>query len=176
MTTEQTTDTTENIEQSTAEPTQVSETEALNARIGELEDELKAAKEAQARANADSYNAQRRMEQETDKAKKYALQKFAKEMLEVVDNLERGITAAVDAGADTAVVEGIELTLKSLLDVLAKNGVAVVDPQGEKFNPDYHEAVGVLPDVEKDIVGQVLQKGYTLNDRTLRPAIVMVGA
>ena len=173
MTTEPTTD---NLEQTDNIQTELGETEALTTRIGELETELKATKEAQARANAESYNAQRRMEQETDKAKKYALQKFAKQMLDVVDNLERGITAATDAGADTAVIEGIDLTLKSLLDVLAKNGVTVVDPQGEKFNPDYHEAVGMLPDVEKDIVGQVLQKGYVLNDRTLRPAIVMVGA
>lgn len=173
-TTEQTIDTTTDAQCEQAKTTQEAQTDELTQRIEALQAEVKAAKEAAARANAESYNAQRRMEQETDKAKKFALQKFAKEMLEVVDNLERAIGAAENAG-DQAMLEGIELTHKSLLSVLEKNGVQVVNPIGEKFNPDYHEAVGMLPDTEKDVVGQVLQKGYTLNDRTLRPAIVMVG-
>ncbi|UNU74218.1 nucleotide exchange factor GrpE [Moraxella nasovis] len=149
------------------------ETCELSAKIAELEAQVANAKEAAARANADSYNAQRRMEQETDKAKKYALQKFAKEMLDVVDNLERAIENL--ANADEAVIEGVKLTHKSLIAVLEKNGVIAVGEVGEAFNPDLHEAVGIHPEADKDIVGQVLQKGYTLNERTLRPAIVMVG-
>lgn len=149
-----------------------SELEALIAKIEGLENDVKQAKEAQARANAESYNAQRRMEQETDKAKKFALQKFAKELLDVVDNLERAIANITD---DTT-KEGVELTYKSLLGVLEKNGVVAVGAVGDTFNPDVHEAVGVLPDTEKDVIGQVLQKGYTLNERTLRPAMVLVGA
>lgn len=149
-----------------------SELEALIAKIEGLENDVKEAKEAQARANAESYNAQRRMEQETDKAKKFALQKFAKELLDVVDNLERAIANITD----DATKEGVELTYKSLLGVLEKNGVVAVGVVGDAFNPDVHEAVGVLPDAEKDVIGQVLQKGYTLNERTLRPAMVMVGA
>lgn len=149
-----------------------SELEALIAKIEGLENDVKEAKEAQARANAESYNAQRRMEQETDKAKKFALQKFAKELLDVVDNLERAIANITD----DATKEGVELTYKSLLGVLEKNGVVAVGAVGDAFNPDVHEAVGVLPDTEKDVIGQVLQKGYTLNERTLRPAMVMVGA
>ena len=155
---------------------EVDATAELTAQIETLQNEVKEAKEAAARANAESYNAQRRMEQETDKAKKYALQKFAKEMLDVVDNLERGLEASEKAGADETVLEGLRLTHKSLLGVLEKNGVTVINPVGEKFNPEQHEAVGIAPDVEKDVVGQVLQKGYALSDRTLRPAIVMVGA
>ena len=116
------------------------------------------------------------MDQETDKAKKFALQKFAKELLDVVDNLERAIDASQKAGADEATLEGLTLTHKSLLTVLEKNGVVAVGEVGEKFNPDLHEAVGMFPDTEKDIIGQVLQKGYTLNERTLRPAMVLVGA
>lgn len=150
-----------------------SELEALIAKIEGLENDVKEAKEAQARANAESYNAQRRMEQETDKAKKFALQKFAKELLDVVDNLERAIANITD---DATNKEGVELTYKSLLGVLEKNGVVAVGAVGDAFNPDVHEAVGVLPDTEKDVIGQVLQKGYTLNERTLRPAMVMVGA
>ena len=150
--------------------------DAFHARIAELENEVKTAKEGQARANADAYNAQKRMEQETQKSKKFALQSFAKELLEVVDNLERAIVSVQqDDDADDAIMQGVKLTHKSLLTVLNKNGVTVVDPQGEKFNADLHEAVGIDPNAEADHVGEVLQKGYTLNDRLLRPAMVRVG-
>ncbi len=156
--------------------TQGDELAKLIATVEQLETEVKDAKEAAARANAESYNAQRRMEQETDKAKKYALQKFAKELLDVVDNLERGIDASEKAGAEETVLEGLRLTQKTLLTVLERNGVLAVGAVGEAFNPDLHEAVGIFPDAEKDVIGQVLQKGYTLNERTLRPAMVLVGA
>lgn len=150
--------------------------DTFKARIAELEGEVKAAKEGQARANAESYNAQKRMEQETDKAKKFALQKFVKELLDVVDNLERAIISVQnDDNADDAIMEGVKLTHKSLLNVLNKNGVEVVDPQNDKFNPEYHEAVGIDPDADADMVGEVLQKGYTLNGRSIRPAMVKVG-
>ena len=145
---------------------------AFKARIAELEGEVKQSKESTARANAETYNAQKRMEQEADKSKKFALQKFAKELLEVVDNLERAIA---NANADDPITEGVKLTHKALLDVLNKNGVEVVDPMGEKFNADYHEAVGIDPEAAPDTVGTVLQKGYSLNGRLLRPAMVRVG-
>lgn len=146
--------------------------DAFKARIAELEGKVKQSKETTARANAETYNAQKRMEQEADKSKKFALQKFAKELLEVVDNLERAIE---NADADDAVTEGVKLTHKALLGVLTKNGVEVVDPAGDKFNADLHEAVGIDPDADADIVGTVLQKGYSLNGRLLRPAMVRVG-
>ena len=146
--------------------------DTFKARIAELEGEVKQAKEGTARANAEAYNAQKRMEQEADKSKKFALQKFAKELLEVVDNLERAIE---NAQADDPVIKGVRLTHKALLDVLNKNGVEVVEPQGEKFNADLHEAVGIDPEAEADTVGTVLQKGYSLNGRLLRPAMVRVG-
>ena len=144
----------------------------FEARIAELESEVKQAKEGTARANAEAYNAQKRMEQETDKSKKFALQKFAKELLEVVDNLERAVE---NADSDNPIVEGVMLTHKALLAVLNKHGVEVVDPQGDKFNADFHEAVGIDPNAEADTVGTVLQKGYSLNGRLLRPAMVQVG-
>lgn len=150
--------------------------DAFKARISELEGEVKQSKESTARANAETYNAQKRMEQEADKSKKFALQKFAKELLEVLDNLERAIISVQDdTDADDAIMEGVKLTHKSLLDVLNKNGVEVVDPQGEKFNADLHEAVGIDPEADADTVGIVLQKGYSLNGRLLRPAMVRVG-
>ena len=146
--------------------------DTFKARIAELEGEVKQAKEVTARANAEAYNAQKRMEQEADKSKRFALQKFAKELLEVVDNLERAIESA---HADDPVTEGVRLTHKALLDVLNKNGVEMVDPQGEKFNADLHEAVGIDEEAEAETVGTVLQKGYSLNGRLLRPAMVRVG-
>lgn len=145
---------------------------AFKARIAELENEVKLAKEHTARANAETYNAQKRIEQEADKSKKFALQKFAKELLEVVDNLERAIA---NADANDPVAEGVTLTHKALLSILNKNGVTVVDPQGEVFDADFHEAVGIDPEAEANTVGNVLQKGYSLNGRLLRPAMVQVG-
>ena len=170
QTTEQTT-----MEEIMAETT-TEQVEALHSQIQALENEVKEAKETAARANAESYNAQRRMEQETDKAKKFALQKFAKELLEVVDNLERAIKDTEETGTDDASLKGIRLTHKVLLSILEKNGVVAVGNVGDTFNPEIHEAVGIFPEAEKDIIGQVLQKGYILNARTLRPAMVMVGA
>ena len=146
--------------------------ETFKARIAELEGEVKQAKEGTARANAEAYNAQKRMEQEADKSKKFALQKFAKDLLDIVDNLER---AMENANANDPVAEGVQLTHKALLALLTKNGVEVVEPQGEKFNADLHEAVGIDADAEADTVGTVLQKGYSLNGRLLRPAMVRVG-
>lgn len=156
-------------EQKSNEPN--NEIDSLKQSILKLEEEVKAAKEAQARANAESYNAQRRMESETDKAKKFALQKFAKDLLEVVDNFERAI-ANID---DKTLIEGLTLTHKSLLSALERHGVSAIDPVGEKFNPDHHEAVGIDPNAPADTVGVVLQKGYLLHDRLLRPAMVQVG-
>lgn len=150
--------------------------EAYHARIAELEGQVKEAKEAHARANAEAYNARNRMEQETEKTKKYAVEKFAKGMLDVVDNLERAIASSSSTlGEESPFLEGVKLTHKTLISALEKNGIAVVNPQGEKFNADFHEAVGIDPNTPTDIVGEVLQKGYVLNDRLLRPAMVRVG-
>ena len=142
-------------------------------RIAELEGQVKEAKEAHARANAEAYNARNRMEQETEKTKKFALERFAKDLLDVVDNLERAIDSSQNP--NDPVLEGVKLTHKSLLSLLEKNHIQVVDPQGDTFNADLHEAVGIDPSAENGKVGQVLQKGYTLHDRLLRPAMVRVG-
>lgn len=143
-------------------------------RIAELEGQIKEAREAHARANADAYNARNRMEQETEKTKKFALEKFAKDLLDTVDNLERAIENS--QSDNDPVFEGVKLTHKSLIAVLEKYGVKVVNPQGETFNADLHEAVGIDPEASANQVGQVLQKGYTLHERLLRPAMVRVGS
>lgn len=149
-----------------------------------VEQEEAALDEAQEKANehfeqllrlqAEIENIKRRSEKELANAHKYATEKFVKELLAVVDSLEMAIqNSSDDAGA---LREGIELTHKLFLDTLIKHGVVQLDPEGEPFDPELHEAVSMQPnaDVEPNTVLQVVQKGYTLNGRLVRPAMVMV--
>ena len=122
-------------------------------------------------------NVRRRAQRDVESAHKFALEKFATELLSVVDNLERAIDA-IDAEDDSqkAVAEGLELTLKTFIDVLAKHNVEPVDPEGQPFDADLHQAVSMVPngEVEPNTVINVFQKGYTLNSRLIRPAMVVV--
>lgn len=159
------------------ETTEESATElSLEATIEQLEADLGEAKEAALRAQADAINVQRRAEAEVDKARKFALERFVGEMLPVADNLERALAAAGEGDADKAIIEGVELTLKSLVDALRKNGVESIDPMGEPFDPQTAQAMSMVenPDVEPNTVIAVMQKGYSLNGRLVRPAMVMV--
>lgn len=153
------------------------ETDELS-EVEALQEEVAIAKDAALRAQADAINAQRRAEMEVEKARKFALERFGQDLLPVVDNLERALEASSGSDADgmSAVVEGVELTLKSLVDVLSKNGITPVDPHGEPFDPQVAQAMSMIenPDVEPNTVIAVMQKGYLLNDRLLRPAMVMV--
>lgn len=150
---------------------------ALNARIAKLQSDIERLSDRTLRAQADAQNIKRRAEQEMEKARKYALERFAGELLPVVDNLERALEAA--SGDDEAIkpiAEGVELTLKSFQDVLKKFQVEPVDPVGEPFDPQRHQAMSLIdnPDAEPNTVLAVMQKGYTLNERLLRPAMVVV--
>lgn len=143
-----------------------------------LQNELAQAKDAALRAQADAQNARRRSEQEVEKARKFALERFSGDLLTVVDNLERAVEAA-GASEDAAVkpiAEGVNLTLKSLLDVLAKYNVEAIDPLGEPFDPNLHQAITMVPnpDMEPNTVMDVMQRGYTLSGRLIRPAMVIV--
>ena len=142
----------------------------------DLEAELAAAQDAALRAQADAVNMQRRSEQEIEKARKFALERFCGDLLSVVDNLERALESAGDDQGIASLLEGIELTRKGLMDVLVKYGVESVDPMGEPFDPETAQAMSMVeqPDAEPNSVIGVMQKGYTLNDRLLRPAMVMV--
>ncbi len=154
------------------------------ARIAQLEAALEAAndtidgqKDAVLRARADMENARRRAEQEVDKARKFALERFAGELLPVLDNLERAMQVAdVENEAIKPVIEGVDLTLKSFIGIVEKFGMEIVDPQGETFNPELHQAMSMQETTEfaPNSVMAVMQKGYTLNGRLLRPAMVMV--
>ena len=140
------------------------------------EEELSAAKDAALRAQADAMNVQRRAEQEIEKARKFALERFCGDLLSVVDNLERALESSGDEQGQGALTEGIELTRKGFMDVLAKYGVEPVDPTGQPFDPETAQAMSMVdqPDVEPNSVVAVMQKGYLLNGRLLRPAMVMV--
>jgi molecular chaperone GrpE len=145
--------------------------------IAELQGQLEKAKEDVLRAQAEVMNIRRRAEGDVEKARKFALERFVGDLLPVVDNLDRAL-AAIDVEDESlkSVVEGIELTRKSFLDTLEKNQVKSIDPAGEPFNPEEHQAMTMVPspDVEPNTVLEVFQKGYSLNGRLIRPAMVVV--
>lgn len=129
------------------------------------------------RAQAEMENLRRRTEKELQGAHKYALEKFAKELLPVLDSLELGILAATgDAPEIAKLREGNELTLRQFQNVLEKFNVIPVEPLGQKFNPEHHQAMAMEPtaSAEPGSVVKVFQKGYLLNDRLLRPAMVVI--
>jgi molecular chaperone GrpE len=184
-------------EQTTAEQRTVEQSkDELNAEIeAELLDEIEAEQEEQqpvseqlleqvAKANdqvlrvqAEMQNVRRRAERDVESAHKFALDKFAADLLPVVDNLERAL-AAIDAAdqGQKSVAEGLELTLKSFMEVLARYKIEAIDPAGQPFDAELHQAVSMVPnpDLEANTVMDVFQKGYTLNGRLVRPAMVVV--
>lgn len=165
------------LESQSSESENTGSDESLEAQIEKLKEELAQSKEQALRAAAEAQNARRRAEQDIEKAHKFGVEKFVNDMLPVADNLERAIAAAAAEGADiAAVIEGVELTLKTLVDGLTRNKVEAVDPEGEPFNPELHQAMTMVPnpDVEPNTVINVFQKGYTLHGRLVRPAMVVV--
>jgi len=158
---------------------------ALSARVQEVRERLDPEARAEAerlreqllRAHAEGENLKRRHANELEKAHKFALDGFVRELLGVRDSLELGHQAAQDEGADVAKLrEGTELTLKLLGDVMDKFGVAQVDPIDQPFDPEFHQAMSMQPreDVAPNTVVGVIQKGYMLNGRLVRPALVLV--
>lgn len=151
------------------------EADVLAARVEELEQAVGEAKDQALRAAAEVQNVRRRAEQDVDKARKFALERFVRELLPVVDSLEKALDAM---GEDASEVhrEGVSMTLKLQLDTLSKFGVEAVEPHGEPFDPQYHEAMAMVPnpELEPNTVMDVMQKGYLLNGRLVRPAMVVV--
>lgn len=149
----------------------------LTAKLADAEARVLAARDAQLRAIADLDNVRKRTEREVQSARQYGAEKLLGELLGVADSLDLGLAAAVKPDAQMAsLLEGMQLTQKQLLSTLEKHGVKPVDPQGEAFNPEWHEAVTMVPsaDVAPNHVLTVMQKGYRLHDRLLRPAMVVV--
>ncbi|OCG10214.1 nucleotide exchange factor GrpE [Gilliamella sp. wkB178] len=164
-----------------AEPSIDEQLKAKDARIAELEQELQLAKknesEAMIRARAEIDNVRKRVEQDVDKARKYALEKFSNELLPVIDNLERALESTDKNNPEhQATVEGLELTLKSFLDTVKKFGIEVVSTDNSQLNPDVHQAISMVesPDHQSGQIVNTIQKGYTLNGRLIRPAMVIV--
>lgn len=133
-------------------------------------------------AKAEADNIRKRAERDVANAHKYALEKFIPELLTVKDSLELGTKAAKDNVAETPneqmsnFIEGSEMAITMFADTLKKVGVEMIDPQGEAFNPEFHQAMTMVPnpDVAPNTVMEVIQKGYTLNERLVRPAMVIV--
>ena len=167
------------------EPKQVEDPlEEAIARVQELEAQLaETAKKEQdllLRTRAEIDNIRRRTEQDVEKAHKFALEKFAKDILNTIDNLERALATPANMEDESikALFNGVELTLKELLATVARFGVEPVGVVGEVFNPDLHQAISMQPmeGFETNQITTVLQKGYLLNGRVIRPAMVMVAA
>ena len=183
---------TENVESADEAVEQTSETtaEADNAESGagdSLEDQLQAAlaevekfKDVALRAEAEMQNMQRRTSRDVENAHKFGLERFLQNLLPVVDSIEKAIEASEQASSETgeedAIAEGVRLCHKLLVDVLHKEGVETVDPVGAPFDPNEHQAMSMVenPDMEPNSVFAVVQKGYKLNGRLVRPAMVMV--
>jgi molecular chaperone GrpE len=159
----------------TSEPDAGAVIEALNAENGQLKDRV-------LRTLAEMENLRRRTEREVSDAKTYGVTGFARDMLTVVDNLARALEhlpAEVRASADPSIrslIEGVELTARDLEAVLIRHGVKKLDPQGQKFDPNFHQAIFEAPDesVPSGTVSQVVQSGWTIGERVLRPAMVGV--
>ncbi|MEG2392407.1 MAG: nucleotide exchange factor GrpE [Pseudomonas sp.] len=150
----------------------------LATRVQVLEEQLAAAQDQSLRVAADLQNVRRRAEQDVEKAHKFALEKFASDLLPIVDSLERGLELSnPDDESIRPMREGIELTLKMFHDTLKRYQLEAIDPQaGEPFNAEHHQAMAMQEshDLEPNSVIKVFQKGYQLNGRLMRPAMVVV--
>ncbi|WP_296805351.1 nucleotide exchange factor GrpE [Thiocapsa sp.] len=151
--------------------------EELQAQLASARADAESLRDQALRVRAEMENLRRRHAAELEKAHKYALDSFVRELLQVRDSLELGHDAALAEGADIGKLrEGMELTLKLMGDVMDRFGVTPVDPVEQPFDPEFHQAMTMQPrsDLPPNTVVAVMQKGYTLNGRLVRPALVMV--
>ena len=154
-----------------------SEEGSLDDALGKLKGDLETAMQDVLYARAETQNVRRRLEKDVQDARNYAATNFARDVLSVADNLDRALAAAdTEDEALKPILEGVELTRKSLLDALARHNVEQIDPTGQPFDPEFHEAMAMVPNpsAEPNSVIDVMQKGYTLNGRLLRAAMVVV--
>jgi len=149
---------------------------STEAQLSELQARFTEVNDAFLRARADAENTRRRAEEEMSKARKYAVESFAESLLPVMDSLQAAITQPDAATAQ--VLEGVHATLRQLSSALERNKVVeIAPPAGTKFDPRHHQAISVVPaEQEANTVVTVLQKGYLISDRVLRPALVTVAA
>ena len=147
-------------------------------QLAQLEAEVEKYKDVALRAEAEMQNLRRRAERDVQNAHKFGTERLLQNLLPVLDSLEKAIEASEAAGQseDDPQLEGIKLCSKLFIDVLTKEGIEALDPLGEPFDPNLHEALSMIenPDLEPNSVMTVIQKGYRLNERLVRPAMVMV--
>ena len=162
---------------STEEVTDATLVEALK-KVVDAEEVATRANDDLLRVQAEMQNLRRRTEQDIEKAHKYSQEKFSTELLSVMDNLERALAAAANHEDEIvkAIYEGVDLTLKSFTDCFNRFHIEAVDPMGEPFDPQLHQAMTIIEngEVEPNTVIEVMQKGYTLHGRVIRPAMVVV--
>ncbi|MDH3338564.1 MAG: nucleotide exchange factor GrpE [Gammaproteobacteria bacterium] len=163
------------LDDETAEPIQ--DQDNVEEALAELQAKADENWDRYLRAAAEAENVRKRASRNVEQARKFALESFGRELLAVKDSLEMGLAAGEAADAKS-LLEGSEATLKLLTVTLERFGVAEIDPEGEPFDPDLHEAMTMRPsaDVEPGSVLTVIQKGYSLNGRLLRPARVIVAS
>lgn len=150
--------------------------DAVAAELAAAQQELANHREAMLRMQAEMENLRKRLLREQEKSRKFALERIMKDLLQVRDSLERGLEVSGDATTAESLREGQELTLKMLGKVLQDHNLETIDPQGQPFDPEFHEAMTVMPseEAEENTVIEVLQKGFKLHDRLIRPAMVVV--
>jgi molecular chaperone GrpE len=150
--------------------------ESLAARLREVEEKAESYRDQALRAQAEAENTRRRAARDVENAHKYALEKFAAELLPVLDSLEKAVEVASATEGAGSIAEGVELSLKLFLSVLEKHGIERIDPTGEPFDPQRHEAMTMVPSehAEPNSVLEVMQRGYLLNGRLVRAAKVVV--
>ena len=158
----------------TADETVIGEVDALTRQLDEYEAKLAQMREVMLRERAELENQRKRLQRDLEQARRFANERLLADLLPVIDNLERGL--AVEGGDDAALRSGVELTLRELARVVDANGLKIVDPAGQPFDPERHQAMSMVPSAEHKpgTVVAVMQKGYVLNDRLLRPALVAV--
>ncbi|KEZ76957.1 nucleotide exchange factor GrpE [Salinisphaera hydrothermalis] len=155
----------------------VAETDELMAELDQARAEAEQYRDQAVRAAAELENVRKRAQRDVESARKFAIEKFASELLGVRDSLELGLKAAEDNHGDfDKLKEGMEMTNRMLASSMEKVGIEPINPEGETFNPEYHEAVSTQPtdELAPNTVASVMQKGYTLNGRVLRAAMVTV--
>ena len=150
--------------------------EFLQGQLEKLQEQSKVSLDKVVRAQAEMENLRKRAARDVENAHKYALEKFTNELLPIMDSLELGLSASAKAKNLDDLCKGMELTLEMFNTVMEKFGITMIEPKGEKFNPELHDAVSMqeTDDSNSGIIIEVMQKGYTLNGRLIRPAMVVV--
>ncbi len=148
----------------------------MKTALTSAEQELSLHRDAMLRMQAEMENLRKRLIRDLEKSRRFALERIMKDLLQVLDSMERGLETDADSTSTQALLEGQALTFKMLTKVMQDHHLELIDPRGEAFNPEFHEAVTMMPsaDLEEGSVMEVLQKGYKLHDRLVRPAMVVV--